>query len=312
MEGEVRLIEWIQKTLGSLNSTVGSVLSFVGGEIGLLLVLLIVYFCWKKEVGKRLVLIIAAVNTWLPMIKAVVMRPRPYMAYPDRVQGVADVGDKASLDDIVAQGYSFPSTHSASAMAAFIPLANAVKKRWMWITAVVVTFLVGISRAVTGMHFPTDILAGWVLGLAGAGFCMLLEKKVKNEWIRHLILLVTVLPGLFFVRTEDYYTSLGLVIGLIFAIHFEAKFVNFKETRNIWAMILRVAGAFALYFVLNTVMKMPFSTEFLASGPMGAFLVRAARYAILIFVIIGIYPMVFPLFEKIGKRPAGKVEEKEN
>ena len=312
MEWEVRLIEWIQKTLGSLNNTVGSVLSFVGGEIGLLLVLLIVYFCWKKEVGKRLVLIIAAVNTWLPMIKAVAMRPRPYMEYPDRVQGVADVGDKASLDDIVAQGYSFPSTHSASAMAAFIPLANAVKKRWMWITAVVVTFLVGISRAVTGMHFPTDILAGWVLGLAGAGFCMLLEKKVKNEWIRHLILLVTVLPGLFFVRTEDYYTSLGLVIGLIFAIHFEAKFVNFKETRNIWAMILRVAGAFALYFVLNTVMKMPFSTEFLASGTMGAFLVRAARYAILIFVIIGIYPMVFPLFEKIGKRPAGKVEEKEN
>ena len=312
MEWEVRLIEWIQKTLGSLNNTVGSVLSFVGGEIGLLLVLLIVYFCWKKEVGKRLVLIIAAVNTWLPMIKAVAMRPRPYMEYPDRVQGVADVGDKASLDDIVAQGYSFPSTHSASAMAAFIPLANAVKKRWMWITAVVVTFLVGISRAVTGMHFPTDILAGWVLGLAGAGFCMLLEKKVKNEWIRHLILLVTVLPGLFFVRTEDYYTSLGLVIGLIFAIHFEAKFVNFKETRNIWAMILRVAGAFALYFVLNTVMKMPFSTEFLASGTMGAFLVRAARYAILIFVIIGIYPMVFPLFENIGKRPAGKVEEKEN
>ena len=312
MEWEVSLIEWIQKTLGSLNSTVGSVLSFVGGEIGLLLVLLIVYFCWKKEVGKRLVLIIAAVNTWLPMIKAVVMRPRPYMAYPDRVQGVADVGDKASLNDIVAQGYSFPSTHSASAMAAFIPLANAVKKRWMWITAVVVTFLVGISRAVTGMHFPTDILAGWVLGLAGAGFCMLLEKKVKNEWIRHLILLVTVLPGLFFVRTEDYYTSLGLVIGLIFAIHFEAKFVNFKETRNIWAMILRVAGAFALYFVLNTALKMPFSAEFLANGTMGAFLVRTARYAVLIFVIIGIYPMVFPLFEKIGKRQAGSEEEKEN
>ena len=308
MKWEVELIEWIQKTLGSLNSTVGSVLSFVGGEIGLLLVLLIVYFCWKKEVGKRLVLIVTAVNTWLPMLKAVVMRPRPYMEYPDRVQGVADVGDKASLDDIVAQGYSFPSTHSASAMATFIPLANEVKKRWMWIAAVVITFLVGVSRAVTGMHYPTDILAGWALGLAGAGFCLLLEKKVKNEWIRHLILLVSVLPGLFFVRTEDYYTSLGLLIGLIAAIHFEAKFVNFTETKNIWAMILRVAGAFALYFVLNTALKLPFSTEFLAGGTMGAFLVRMARYAILIFVIVGIYPMVFPLYEKIG-RPNGNSEE---
>ena len=302
MEWEVGLIEWIQKALGSLNNTVGAALSFIGGELGLLLVLLIVLFCWKKESGKRLALIITAVNTWLPMIKAAVMRPRPYMEYPDRVQGVADVGNSASLDDIAAQGYSFPSTHSASTMALFIPLAAEVKKKWMWIIAVLITLLVGVSRAITGMHYPTDILAGWALGLAGAGIVLLLEKKVKNEWIRHLILLASVLPGVFFVRTEDYYTSLGLMIGLIAAIHFEAKYVNFRDTRNIWAMILRVAGAFAVYFVLNTVLKLPFSKEFLAGGTMGAFLVRAARYAVIIFVIIGVYPKVFPLFEKIGKK----------
>ena len=77
MEWEVALIEWIQKTLGSLNSTVGTVMSFIGGEIGLMLVSLIVLFCWKKESGMRLALIISVVNTWLPMIKAVAMRLRP-------------------------------------------------------------------------------------------------------------------------------------------------------------------------------------------------------------------------------------------
>ena len=125
---------------------------------------------------------------------------------------------------------------------------------------------------------------------------------MKNEWIRHLILLATVLPGLFFVRTEDYYTSLGLVIGLIAAIHFEEKFVNFRDTRNIWAMILRVVGAFAIYYVLNTLLKLPFSKEFLSGGTMEAFLVRMVRYAVIIFVVIGIYPKVFPLFEKVGKK----------
>ena len=301
MEWEVGLIEWIQKTLGSLNSTVGAVLSSLGGEIGLLLALLIILFCWKKETGMRLALIIAAVNTWLPMLKAAVMRPRPYMEYPDRVQGVADVGNSASLDDVVAQGYSFPSTHSASAMALFIPLAHEAKKKWMWIATVIITFLVGVSRAVTGMHYPTDILAGWALGLVGAGLCLLLEKKVKNTWLRHFILLLSVLPGLFFVRTEDYYTSLGLLIGLIAAIHFEEKFVNFRDTRNIGAMILRVIGAFALYYVLNTLLKLPFSKEFLTGGTLPAFLVRTARYAVIIFAILGVYPKVFPLLEKIGK-----------
>ena len=302
MEWEVGLIEWIQKVLGSMNGLVGSILSFVGGEIGLMLVLLIILFCWKKETGKRLALIITAVNTWLPMIKAVVMRPRPYLENPDRVKGFADVGNNASLDNVAAHGYSFPSTHSASAAALFIPLANAVREKWMWITAVMIIFMVGVSRAVNGMHYPTDILAGWALGLIAAGICLLLERKVKNEWVRHLILLISALPGLFFVRTEDYYTSLGLMIGLIAAIHFEKKFVNFRDTRNIRAMILRVIGAFALYYALNTLLKLPFGREFLASGTMKAFLVRTARYAVLIFTITGVYPMVFPLFEKTGKK----------
>ena len=300
MEWEVGLIEWTQKSLGSLNDAIGKVLSFIGGEIGMMLALLIILFCWKKEVGKRLALIITAVNTWLPMIKAVVMRPRPYMDYPDRVKGVADVGNKAPLDDVAAHGYSFPSIHSASTMALFIPLAAEVKKKWMWIAAVVITFLVGISRAVAGMHYPTDIMAGWVLGLAGAGICLLLEKKVKNEWIRHLILLVSALPGLFFVRTEDYFTSLGLLIGLIAAIHYEERFVNYRDTRNILAMILRVAGAFAIYYVMNTLLKLPFSKDYLSGGTLGAFLIRAARYGVIIFTIFGIYPKAFPLFEKIG------------
>ena len=302
MEWEAALIEWIQKTMGSLNNTVGTVLSFIGGEIGLLLMLLVILFCWKKEVGKRLALIITAVNSWLPMLKSAGMRPRPYMQYPDRVHGVADVGNNASLDDVAAHGYSFPSMHSASAMALFVPLANEVKKKWMWITAAVVTLLVGVSRAIAGMHYPTDILAGWALGLIGAGICLLLEKKVKNEWARHLILLVFALPGLFFVRTEDYFTSLGLLIGLIAAIHFEETFVNFQDTRNVWAMILRVLGAFALYFAMNTLLKLPFSKDFLASGTLSALLVRTARYAVIIFAIIGVYPKVFPLFEKIGKK----------
>ena len=177
-----------------------------------------------------------------------------------------------------------------------------MKKKWLWITAVLIVLLVGVSRAVNGMHYPTDILAGWTLGLAGAGICVLLEKKIKNSWIRHLILLASALPGLFFVRTEEYYTCLGLLIGLIAAIHFEEKFVNFSDTRNVWAMILRVAGAFALYFVLNTLLKLPFSREFLAGETLPAFLVRTARYAVIIFTIIGVYPMVFPWFEKIGKK----------
>ena len=87
---------------------------------------------------------------------------------------------------------------------------------------------------------------------------------------------------------------------------YEEKYVRFQDTRNIWAMILRVLGALAVYLILNKVLKMPFSTEFLDNGSLGAGLVRTARYGIILFVILGVYPRVFPLFEKVGKKISKK------
>lgn len=304
MEWEVQLIEGLQNYLGSMADPIGSTLSFIGGEMGLLLVVMTVLFCINKEFGKRLAVIIIAVNAWMPMIKAVVLRPRPYMEYPDRITGIADAGGSESMSSITAQGYSFPSLHSASVVALMVPIANEVKKNWMWILAVVVSLLVGFGRAITGMHYPTDIMAGWVLGLISIGICMLLEKKIEDERTRHLILLASVLPGLFYVRTDDYFTALGLMVGLIGAIHFEEKYVNFSDTHNLWAKIARIVGAFAIFFVLNELLKMPFSKEFLEGETLAAFLVRSMRYGILMFVIIGLFPKAFPLFEKVGNKQA--------
>ena len=296
MEWEVSLIEWIQSSFGSLGNVLGNVFSFIGGETGLMILLVIVLFCWKKEAGQKLALVIASLHAWFAMIKAVVMRPRPYAAYPDRVEVLALVDADASATDVAAQGYSFPSMHSGSVAASYFTLAREVKKKWFRTLAAALTFLVGLFRVVTGNHYPTDVLAGWTLGFAVIGVFALLDRYVRKEWARHLILLATVLPGLFFVRTEDYFTSLGLLIGAIIAIPFERKYVNYKDTRNIWAMILRAIGAFAIYFGLNTLLKMPFRDSFPDSASLSALLVRTARYTIDMFVIMGVYPKVFPLF----------------
>ncbi|WP_168171602.1 phosphatase PAP2 family protein [Oribacterium sp. C9] len=134
-------------------------LAFLGAETGLLISVLIVMFCWKKKVGQRLALIVVAVNMWLPMIKSIVLRPRPYMEFPDRLKPLVLDQEGAAMD-VAAQGYSFPSMHSASIPALYFPLANEAKKKWLWIIAVVLTLSVGISRIVVGMHYPTDVLAG--------------------------------------------------------------------------------------------------------------------------------------------------------
>ena len=301
MEWEVRIIEWIQDNFAGVSNVLGNVFSFVGGEIGLMILIVVVLFCYKKQTGQKLALIIASLHGWFSMIKTVVLRPRPYVQYPDRVKPLAPADPDASPMDIVAQGYSFPSMHSGSTAASYFTLARDVDRKWFWILAAALTLLVGFFRIATGNHYPTDVLAGWTMGFAVIGIFDLLEKYVKKSWVRSLILLLLTVPGVFFVRTNEYYTSLGLLIGAICGIPFERRYVNYQETKKIPVMILRVLGGFAVYFGFNTLLKLPFSKEFLESEELAAFLVRTCRYAIIMFVIIGVYPMIFPFFEKIGK-----------
>lgn len=300
MEWEASLIEWMQAHIGNLEGYV-ELLAFIGAEAGLLLVILGVMFCWKKEVGQKLALIVVTVNMWLPMIKSIVLRPRPYMGYPDRIKPLV-LDDKAPATDVAAHGYSFPSMHSASIPALYFTLAMEVKKKWIWILASVLTVLVGVSRAVAGMHYPTDILAGWILGFASIGVFTLLDRYIQKEWLFHAVLFATAIPGIFYVRTNDFYTALGCLIGGVAAYYFERKYVNYQDTRRIPAMILRMIGALLIYVVVNTLLKLPFDKDFLAGASLGALMIRMARYAIIMFLIMGVYPSVFPWFERVGNK----------
>lgn len=300
MEWEAGVIEWMQAHIGSFGSYV-ELLAFLGAETGLIMLVLIVMFCWKKEVGQRLALVASSMNIWLPMIKSIVLRPRPFMKYPDRIKPLV-LDEEGAATDVAAHGYSFPSMHSASIPALYFTLAKEAKKQWLWILAAVLTVLVGVSRLAAGMHYPTDVLAGWILGFAVIGIFTLLDRYIRNEWLFHMLLLISALPGLFYVRTNDYFSSLGCLIGAIAAIRFERKYVGFQETRKLSAMLLRVIGAFLVYFVANALLKLPFDKQFLAGAKLGAFLVRTARYAIIMFLIMGVYPFAFPLFERVGKK----------
>mgnify|MGYP006974383452 CR=1 FL=1 len=65
----------------------------------------------------------------------------------------------------------------------------------------------------------------------------------------------------------------------------------------------RVLGGGAVYFGLNTLLKLPFSSAFLSSGTTLAYLVRVLRYALILFAVVALYPL---LFDRFGKKPARK------
>lgn len=78
--------------------------------------------------------------------------------------------------------YSFPSSHAVLSAVTYLTLGallartqpNPRVKVYLLVVAVILTILVGISRVFLGVHWPTDVLAGWAIGAAWSLFCWLL------------------------------------------------------------------------------------------------------------------------------------------
>jgi undecaprenyl-diphosphatase len=93
--------------------------------------------------------------------------------------------DLASADH-AAWGMSFPSGHASMSAIVFLTLgallANTrsrwVERAFILAMAAVATFLVGVSRVALGVHWATDVLAGWALGAAWAIGCLLVAHRV--------------------------------------------------------------------------------------------------------------------------------------
>ena len=81
--------------------------------------------------------------------------------------------------------------------------------------------------------------------------------------------------------------------GFFAGTEFEARKVKFDNTRKPLIIIARVIGGVAVFLIFNTLLKLPFSSEFLDSGTFLAGIVRFMRYLIVAFLMIGIYPMIF-------------------
>jgi undecaprenyl-diphosphatase len=84
---------------------------------------------------------------------------------------------------------SFPSGHSMLSAAVFLTLGTLLGrfvqerklKAYFLLVALTLTTLVGLSRVYLGVHYPTDVLAGWSAGMAWAVLCWLVARLLQQR-----------------------------------------------------------------------------------------------------------------------------------
>jgi len=104
------------------------------------------------------------------LLKGFIERPRP---------DIVPHGTEAALS-------SFPSGHAMMSAVVFLTLGallafSSEKKRvkiYILLWSVFLTVLVGISRVYLGVHWPTDVIAGWIGGATWAMLCLLMSRVI--------------------------------------------------------------------------------------------------------------------------------------
>ena len=155
IDGQILL--WIQEYLRfpALTSVMKDITNL--GNAGILWILITIVLLLDKKTRN------------VGYMSALALRTRPY----EVVDGLKLLIEKQS-------DYSFPSGHTGSSFASAIVLWKELPKKY-GVMALIVAVLIAYSRLYVGVHYPSDVLAGVVIGTVLALVSVWLVKKIQGQ-----------------------------------------------------------------------------------------------------------------------------------
>lgn len=293
-EFEISILKSLRNNSNQFFDSLFKIFTFLGEPVTLVLILLVIYFMYDKQFGKKLTFTVFSSLLINNVVKGLVKYPRPY-DYDNSLN---------SYGKSTATGYSFPSGHTQIASTLYFGIAKDskierklnIEKLFIWILAFLFIILVAFSRVYLGVHYPKDVIVGILLGIGCSFlFSFIYDKfsKKYEEWI-YLITLLIYLPFVtIFIKDtysqmypyKDFYTIYSLFLGFTIACIIEKKYINFTCNVSFKTKLLRITigGLVAVACIVGLKALFPKDNMFFV----------CLRYFLTSLLTMGIYPLVF-------------------
>lgn len=270
----VGLLLWLQGASPALDVPF-LLLTATGSELFATLFLPVIYWCVNRRAGLGAALLFGANSAINAAAKAWFDTPRPFEVHPN-VEALTHATDPG-----------FPSGHTQGAVTLWGYFAARRRTygagRWLTWVPVALIVLVPLSRMYLGVHYPADLIGGYLLGFLVLMAFLWLEDK-PAEWFtwQPLWAQLAIAAGiplvafaLFAGAGDNAVSSLGLLLGAGVGAVLERRYVRFAADGPLRQRVLRYLLGLVLLLVLRFGLKAAFA------GLEPAALFRYLRYALL-------------------------------
>ena len=230
----IDVVLWFQQASPSLDLLFKG-FTFLGDEEFFLIFLPFFYWCADRRTGVRL-LVVFLISVYInSAVKVLADQPRPF-EYDSRVKAITP-----------ATGGGLPSGHTQSAAVLWGYLAYCYRHKLVWIITGLFIIGVPLSRIYLGVHFPTDIFGGYVLGvIVLLGFIWLaplMESWLVGAELGRQIGIALILPAILILLSPsadpNCLTAGSTLLGFCCGVVLERRWVGFKTGGIWWKQVLR-------------------------------------------------------------------------
>jgi len=233
-------LEWImavQQLHGPIIDGFFRGITFMGEEMFFLLFIPFLVWSVDMEIGARVGIAYLLTAYLNPVLKDIFPEPRPF-----HIDATVQLSE--------AEGGGMPSGHAQSSVVFWGTLAWQVGKKWLWGVLIVFMLLIGFSRFFLGVHFPHQVLAGWLVGIVILAAFILLDPRAER-WLAGLRLreqlaaafIFPVLLALLF-PDESTVAAMAAMAGFGCGFALARRYVRFSTVGVWWQRLLRfIIGA---------------------------------------------------------------------